>query len=96
MGRWSAREHLGDEEGKRVTTVFLIVVGVGLLAVAYRAHHVGEIRAGRAGFKPYRPTRAESPGAFYFYLTLYIGAGLALLVWGVLVIAGVARPLPLK
>jgi hypothetical protein len=30
MGRWFAREHLGDEEGTRVTTVFLIVVGVGL------------------------------------------------------------------
>jgi hypothetical protein len=79
-----------------VTTVFLLVVGVGLLAVAYRAHHVGEIRAGLAGFKPYRPTRAQRPGAFYFYLTLYICGGLVLLVWGVPVIAGVARPLPLK
>lgn len=79
-----------------MTTVFLLVVGVGLLAVAYRAHHAGEIRAGLAGFQPYRPTRAENPGAFYFYLTLYICAGLALLVWSVLVIAGVASPLPLK
>ena len=79
-----------------MTTVFLFVVGVGLLAVAYRAHHVGEIRAGLAGFKPYRPTREESPGAFYFYLTVYICAGLVLLVWGVLVIAGVASPMRLK
>lgn len=79
-----------------MTTVFLIVVGVGLLAVAYRAHHVGDIRAGVAGLRPYRPTRAERPGAFHFYLTLYICVGLALLMWGVLVIAGVASPMRLK
>ena len=79
-----------------MTTVFLFVFGIGLLAVAYHGHQVGEIPAGSAGWKPYRPSRSESPGAFYFFLTLYICAGLALLVWGVLVVAGLAPPLPLN
>lgn len=79
-----------------MTTLFLIVFGIGLLAVACRAHQVGEIPAGAAGFKSYRPSRTNSPGAFYFFLTLYIFGGLALLMWGVLVIAGVANPLLLN
>ncbi len=79
-----------------MTTFFLIIFGVGLLIVAYRAHQAGEIPAGSAGFKSYRPSRTENPGAFYFFLALYTGRGLALLVWGILVVAGVARPLPLS
>ena len=78
-----------------MTTVFLFVFGIGLLAVAYRGHQVGEIPAGSAGLKAYRPSKTQSPGAFYFFLTLYICSGLALLMWGVLVLAGVAAPLPL-
>lgn len=51
----------------------------------------GAIKRGR-----YRPSRTENPGAFYFFLALYTCGGLALLVWGVLVVAGVASPLPLS
>jgi hypothetical protein len=78
-----------------MTTVFLFVFGFGLLGVAYQAHRSGEIPAGSKGLKPFRPSRTQNPFAFYFFLTLYIAAGSALLMWGILVVAGVAQPLAL-
>lgn len=73
-----------------------VLIGLGLLVVAYRGHQSGEIRAGSAGFKPYTPSRDDSPLAFHFYLLLYISSGLALLVWGVFVLLGVAAPMPIS
>lgn len=73
-----------------------IVIGLGLLVVAYRGHRSGEIRAGSAGFKPYTPSRDDSPLAFHCYLLLYIGSGLALLVWGVFALLGIAAPMPVS
>ncbi len=79
-----------------MTTLFLFIVGIGLLVVAYQGHRKGEIPAGSAGFKAYRPTRDDNPFAFHFFLVLYMGSGFSLLLWGVMVLAGLAEPLPLN
>jgi hypothetical protein len=70
-----------------------ILIGLGLIVVAYRGHLSGEIRAGSAGLRPYTPSRHTHPLAFQFFLALYLGAGLALLVWGVLALLGRAEPM---
>ena len=79
-----------------MTTIFLFIFGIGLLVVAYRGYLRGEIRAGSSGLKPYTPTREDNPLAFHFFILLYIAGGLSLLVWGILVLAGMAEPLPLN
>jgi len=35
--------------------------GSVLLVAAWRGHVTGRLRAGRSGFKPYRPTREDKP-----------------------------------
>lgn len=79
-----------------MTTVFLFIVGIGLLVVAYQGYRKGEIRAGSNGFKLYTPTRENNPFAFHFFITLYIAGGFSLLLWGILALAGIAEPLPLN
>lgn len=79
-----------------MTTFFLLAFGIGLLAVAYQGYRKGEIPAGSNGFKPYRPSRENNPFAFHFFISLYIAGGFALLIWGILVMAGLAEPLPLN
>jgi hypothetical protein len=71
-----------------------ILLGLGILVVAYRGHQAGEIRAGSAGFERYTPSRQDAPLAFHAHLLLYICAGLALLVWGVFALLGLAEPMP--
>jgi hypothetical protein len=73
-----------------------LVFGLGLLVVAYQGYRKGEIRAGSSGLRPYTPTREDNPLAFHFFILLYVSGGFALLVWGILVLAGVAEPLPLN
>lgn len=79
-----------------MTTLFLFIFGLGLLVVAYRGYRKGEIRAGSSGLRPYSPTREDNPLAFHFFITLYVFSGFALLLWGILVLAGMAEPLPLN
>jgi len=69
-----------------------ILFGLGILAVAYHGYRAGEIPAG-AG---YRPTRDENPAGFHCFLTLYLCSGIALLVWGVFALVGLAEPMPLS
>ena len=76
-------------------TLFMIVSGAGLIGVAIRAHFVGEIPAGAAGHKAYRPRRDTSPVAFYCFQVLYLLGGTALLIWALLVVAGHAEPMGL-
>ena len=73
-----------------------ILIGLGLVVIAYRGHLSGEIRAGSAGFKPYTPSRHANPLAFHFFLALYVCAGLALLVWGVFALLGLVEPMPIS
>ncbi len=79
-----------------MTSAFLFFFGIGLLAVAYQAYRKGEIRAGSSGFKPYTPTREENPVAFYFFLSLYLVCGFTMLIWAILVLAGIAQPMPVE
>lgn len=77
-------------------SLFLIGFGSGVLAVAWRGWQTGELPAGRRGFSAYRPNREDNPFAFRFFFALYICAGIALVVWGLLVLIGMAPPLKLR
>ena len=71
----------------------LIGMGAALLMAAYRGYMKGEVRAGTSLLAPYRPNRDESPLAFNLFLLVYFCGGLALCVWGLLGMLGMA-PMP--
>ena len=73
-------------------SLLLILLGAVLLALAWRGHVSGELRAGIHYFRPFRPTREDNPLAFYLYLLLYLGIGIGVTVWGVLALFGAAPP----
>jgi hypothetical protein len=75
---------------------FLIACGGGVLAVAYRGWRDGELPAGANGLRPYRPNRADNPLGFRLHLALYLYGGIALSVWGLLMLLGMAAPLKLR
>ena len=77
-------------------SIILILLGAGVLAVAWQGFLNGIIPAGSAGLRPYRPNRADNPLAFRFFLSLYFCGGIALVVWGVLVMFGAAPALELN
>ena len=76
--------------------LLLIAMGAGVLAVAWRGHGEGELPAGSNFFRPYRPNRENNPFAFRFFLALYFCSGMALTVWGLLALVGMAPPLRLQ
>ncbi|HZW51377.1 MAG TPA: hypothetical protein VFF05_05930 [Rudaea sp.] len=49
--------------------------------------------AGSEGLRAYRPDRDENPVAFHFFFVLYVCGGIALCVWGLLELGGMAPPL---
>lgn len=77
-------------------TIFKLIVGIGLLIYACRAYVKGEVRAGRSGLRLYTPTREDNPVAFHFFICLYLLGGFALVIWGLLVMAGVMKPMLLS
>jgi uncharacterized membrane protein YfcA len=77
-------------------SLLLILLGVVLLAAAWQGYRNGEVPAGSAGWRPYRPNRDDNPLAFRFYLMLYFCAGLALAVWGILALFGAAPALRMR
>ena len=57
----------------------------------------GELPAGANGLRGnYRPNRARDPLALRLFLLLYLCSGMALLVWGLLVLVGMAPALRLR
>ena len=76
--------------------LFLIACGSGVLAVGYRGWRNGELAAGARGLHAYRPNRKDHPLAFRFFLVLYFSGGMALTVWGLLALIGMAPPLELR
>jgi hypothetical protein len=76
--------------------LFLIAMGSGVLAVAYRGWRDGELPAGNSLLRTYRPNREENPAAFHLFFLLYMFGGIALVVWGLLVLVGMAPPLELR
>lgn len=75
-----------------VGALFLIVMGAGVLAVARLGYLSGEVRAGPFS----RPRRDEEPLAFHLFLGLYFFGGFAMTVWGLLILVGMAPPLPIR
>lgn len=71
----------------------LIVLGAGVLAVAYQGQRRGVLPAGPNFHRAYRPDRTNNPFAFHFFLALYYCGGFALVVWGLLMLLGMAPPL---
>ena len=80
---------------RAVGSIILILLGAGVLAVAWRGYLAGVIPAGAAGLRAYRPSREDNPLAFRFFLTLYFCGGMALAVWGILALFGAAPALKL-
>jgi hypothetical protein len=76
-------------------SIILILLGAGILAVAWRGYLAGVIPAGAAGLRAYRPNRKDNPLAFRFFLTFYFCGGMALAVWGILALFGAAPALKL-
>lgn len=72
--------------------LILIALGALVLAVAYRGWKQGELPAGARGFSAYRPNRTDNPLAFHFHFIFYICGGVALTVWGLLALIGLAAP----
>ena len=80
-----------------IGALFLIAVGVGILAVARHGRLTGELPAGSNFLRgPWRPNREDNPVAFRAFLALYFCGGIALAAWGVLILAGLAPPLKLQ
>lgn len=76
-----------------LSILVLLGFGSGILAVAWDGWRSGELPAGSKGFRAYRPNRDENPVAFHFFLALYICGGIALCLWGLLELGGMAPPL---
>ena len=80
---------------RALSSIILILLGAGILAVAWRGYLAGVVPAGAAGLRAYRPNRKDNPLAFRFFLTLYFCGGMALAVWGILALFGAAPALKL-
>jgi hypothetical protein len=78
---------------KWLAVPFLIGVGAAVLWVAYRGYQNGEVRAGSSFWRVYRLNRVDNPFAFRFFLALYFCCGIALCVWGLLAMVGMAPSL---
>ena len=72
--------------------LLLVGLGSGVLVVAWRGWQAGELPAGPSFFGTGRPTREDNPLAFHFFFVLYLCSGLALAVWGLLALVGMAAP----
>lgn len=81
---------------RMVGALFLILVGSGVLAVAYRGHREGVLPAGSSFHRSYRPSRDDNPIAYHLFLALYFAGGLTLVVWGLLSLIGLAPALELR
>ena len=79
-----------------LSSAAVIALGIVVLAVVRRGWLAGEVPAGVAYFRPYRPNRAENPVAFHFYVALYFVGGVVLVVWGILALFGAVAPIPLR
>ncbi|HET6628638.1 MAG TPA: hypothetical protein VFG91_02565 [Woeseiaceae bacterium] len=80
-----------------LSALFLLAVGGGVLAAAWRGYRKGVLPAGPNFFRGrWMPSRAANPFAFHFFLALYFAGGMTLTVWGLLSLVGMAPPLPLR
>lgn len=78
--------------GRWVGGLFLLAMGAGVLAVAWRGWQAGELPAGTSFLRAWRPTREDEPAAFHLFFALYLCGGIVLAAWGLMVLAGMAPP----
>ncbi|HJU22244.1 MAG TPA: hypothetical protein VJ891_07020 [Casimicrobiaceae bacterium] len=79
-----------------LSSLAVIALGIVLLVLVRRGWLAGEVPAGVAYLRPYRPNRDENAVAFHFYVALYFVGGVALIVWGILALFGAVAPIPLR
>jgi hypothetical protein len=79
-----------------VAALILIVLGVLVLVVAYRGHCTGCLPAGSNFLRAYRPNRDDNWLAFHLFLALYVCGGTTLVVWGLLILTGLAPAPPIR
>ena len=76
---------------------FLLVMGIGLAAVAVQGIFRGWLPNGRNGFKQGEGvSRKSQPIGFWFFFSLYFGGGLYLTFYALNLLFGHAEPLPLQ
>jgi hypothetical protein len=75
--------------------VVLLVLGLGLLALDYRALTAGWLPCGHGLFRQLRFERDEQPLGFWVMFVVYGAAGLGLTVFAVRLLLGQVEPLPL-
>lgn len=78
-----------------LSVVILLAAGAGLLKVAHRGWCEGRVRAGSSLHGVWEPGRDSHPVAFRFFVGMYFCGGLALSVWGLLALVGMAPDLRL-
>jgi hypothetical protein len=80
-----------------VVAALVLFFGVGLVIYAFRAFESGAVRAGPNFLHGVlTPTRDDSPGIFHAFVLLYLCGGIALPVWGLLMVFGMAAPIALN
>lgn len=77
--------------------LFLVVIGIGLLAVTYQSLSKGWLPCGPNGLRgQVRFYRDGQPFGYWLMLCLYTACGLWAAWYGVGVLAGTVEPLPLN
>ena len=77
--------------------IFFLILGLGLLGVAYQSLARGWLPFGSNGFKGRLEWRRdEQPGLFWLAWATYATAGLAMAVFALGLLLGVSTPLPLR
>lgn len=75
-----------------IAALAILLFGALLSLVALQGQRSGSLPAGANFLRPLRVSRDDNWGMFHLLLALYGAAGLALEVWGVLAIIGLAPP----
>jgi len=77
--------------------IFFLVLGLGLLGVAYQSLARGWLPFGSNGLKGRLEwRRKEQPALFWLAWALYAAAGLVMAVFALGLMLGVSTPLPLR
>ena len=79
-----------------IAALAILALGAVLSCVALQGQRSGSLPAGSNFLRPLRVHRDTNWAAFHVLLVLYGASGLALEVWGILAIIGLAPPPPLS
>ena len=76
--------------------VFFLLVGAGLVLVAFNGKKKGILPFGSRGFRRLLVIEEEHPLGFGLLWLAYLAAGLGLVVFALFLLTGHAQPLPLR